>query len=260
MAAKKSINTKGKTEKARGTRAKSNLSASLRSASLLEYFRAGESYTSLVLGIVVVIIASVLLLSLFKTRPDSQGDLQKGTTSISTVADQRLVASPTPTPTLVPVSNVSPQAQPTPVTSQPLNKLNAGATVYAIIPGDDLWAISVKVYGDGYRWGEIARANNLTDPSLIHVGNKLTIPSGKSSTVATGAVAVPTEKASEGADIQQGSIKISGATYTIVSGDDLWDIAVRAYGDGYKWVDIAKVNNLTDPNLIFSGNILKLPR
>lgn len=258
MAAKKPINTKGKTEKARGTRVKSNLSASLRSASLLEYFRAGESYTSLVLGIVVVIIASVLLLSLFKTRPDSQVDLQKGTTSISTVADQPSVASPTPT--LVAVSNVSPQVQPSPTKPAQLNKLNAGATVYTIVPGDDLWAISVKVYGDGYRWTEIARANNLTDPSLIHGGNKLTIPSGKSGTVAKGQVVAPTETTTQGTEVQQGSIKISGATYTIVPGDDLWDIAVRAYGDGYKWVEIAKVNNLTDPNVIFSGNSLKLPR
>jgi putative chitinase len=257
MAAKKSINTKSKSEKARGTRGKSNLSASLRSASLLEYFRAGESYTSLVLGIIVVIIASVLLLSLFKTRPDSQVDLQKGTTSISTVADQREAS---PTPTLVAVSNVSPKAEPSPTKPAQLNKLKAGATVYTIVPGDDLWAISVKVYGDGYRWTEIARANNLTDPSLIHAGNKLTIPSGKSGIVARGQVVEPTEMTSQDSEAQKGSLKISGVTYTIESGDDLWDIAVRAYGDGYKWVDIAKANNLTDPNLIFSGNILKLPR
>ncbi|MFI5265695.1 MAG: LysM peptidoglycan-binding domain-containing protein [Candidatus Levyibacteriota bacterium] len=54
--------------------------------------------------------------------------------------------------------------------------------------------------------------------------------------------------------------KITGKTYTVKAGDDLWNIAVRAYGDGYKWVDIARVNNLSNPNLIFSDNVLVIPR
>ncbi|MGA2968080.1 MAG: LysM peptidoglycan-binding domain-containing protein, partial [Candidatus Levyibacteriota bacterium] len=49
-------------------------------------------------------------------------------------------------------------------------------------------------------------------------------------------------------------------TYTVKSGDYLWSIAIRAYGDGYQWVKIAKANNLTNPDLIFSGNVLQLPR
>ena len=35
-------------------------------------------------------------------------------------------------------------------------------------------------------------------------------------------------------------------TYTLKEGEGLWDIAVKYYGDGYKWVDIAKANNLTE--------------
>lgn len=54
--------------------------------------------------------------------------------------------------------------------------------------------------------------------------------------------------------------KITGNSYTIKSGDDLWNIAVRAYGDGYKWVEIAQANKLEDPNLIHSDNKLVLPR
>ncbi|PIZ97158.1 MAG: lectin, partial [Candidatus Levybacteria bacterium CG_4_10_14_0_2_um_filter_35_8] len=38
------------------------------------------------------------------------------------------------------------------------------------------------------------------------------------------------------------------------------NIAVRAYGDGYRWVDIARANGLENPDLIFSGNVLKIPR
>ena len=54
--------------------------------------------------------------------------------------------------------------------------------------------------------------------------------------------------------------KIAGATYTVVAGDYLWEIAERAYGDGYKWVDIARANNLSNPDLIFVGAKFTLPR
>ncbi len=48
--------------------------------------------------------------------------------------------------------------------------------------------------------------------------------------------------------------------YTVEKGDSLWKIAVKVYGDGYKWVEIAKENKITTPNIIYSGNILVLPR
>ncbi len=53
---------------------------------------------------------------------------------------------------------------------------------------------------------------------------------------------------------------ITGATYEVVKGDSLWKIAVRAYGDGYQWVKIARENKLVNPNLIHPGNLLALPR
>ena len=53
---------------------------------------------------------------------------------------------------------------------------------------------------------------------------------------------------------------IEGNTYTVQKGDTLWDISVRAYGDGYRWVEIAEANNLANPDLIHSGNEFVLPR
>lgn len=47
---------------------------------------------------------------------------------------------------------------------------------YTIQKGDTLWKIAQGAYSDPYKWPRIAEANNLTSPSLIHVGNTIKIP------------------------------------------------------------------------------------
>lgn len=42
--------------------------------------------------------------------------------------------------------------------------------------GENLWGIAQHYYGDGNRYMEIAHANKLTNPSLLRVGQMLTIP------------------------------------------------------------------------------------
>jgi len=56
------------------------------------------------------------------------------------------------------------------------------------------------------------------------------------------------------------SESIDGDKYTVQKGDTLWEISVRAYGDGYKWVEIAEANDLANPDLIHRGNEFVLPR
>jgi nucleoid-associated protein YgaU len=53
---------------------------------------------------------------------------------------------------------------------------------------------------------------------------------------------------------------IIGSSYTVVKNDSLWKISVRAYGDGFKWTEIAQNNNIANPGLIHPGNTLTLPR
>ncbi len=48
--------------------------------------------------------------------------------------------------------------------------------------------------------------------------------------------------------------------YTVVKGDHLWKIATRFYEDGFKWTVIASENNLKNPDLIFPGRKLTLPK
>ncbi len=116
---------------------------------------------------------------------------------------------------------------------------------YEVKTGDSLWKIAENYYGDGFKWIDIATENKLSNASQIEVGQKLTIPELGKEEVA-------------GANTETDSIQ--GNTYTVQKGDSLWDIAVRSYGDGYKWVEIAKINKLTNPDLIHSGNILTIPR
>ena len=175
----------------------------------------GESYTSLFLGIVVVVVAAVLVFSFLKGRNFNKNT---ATQSSSTTQEQQ-------------VKNALPKT-------------------YEVKEGDDLWGIAEKVYGSGYNWVDLANANKLENPGLLFVGTKLTVPDVKPR-VATGTGSQM---------VAQNVNAITGTTYTVVKGDYLWEIAIRAYVDGYKWVEIARANNLVNPDVIHSGNVLKLPR
>lgn len=49
-------------------------------------------------------------------------------------------------------------------------------------------------------------------------------------------------------------------THTVAKGEDLWSIAERYYSSGYNWVDIARENQLLNPNHLLVGQQLSLPR
>lgn len=127
---------------------------------------------------------------------------------------------------------------------------NGRAKQHEVIKGESLWSISEDYYGSGYNWTDVAKANNLTDYSL-EVGQKLSIPDVAAKQPTSTKISTASAASQEA---------IAGDIYTVVKGDSLWKIAVRAYGDGYKWTQIAKANNLKNPNIIHSGNVLTLPR
>jgi LysM repeat protein len=52
----------------------------------------------------------------------------------------------------------------------------------------------------------------------------------------------------------------STQTYTVQSGDTLWDIAERAYGDGRQYTRIAEASGVSDPNHIVPGQTLTIPQ
>lgn len=48
-------------------------------------------------------------------------------------------------------------------------------------------------------------------------------------------------------------------TYTVVSGDTLWAIAERFYGDGNKYPQIAEASGIANPDLIHPGQVVTIP-
>lgn len=50
------------------------------------------------------------------------------------------------------------------------------AQTYTVEPGDTLWAIAERFYGDGNRYQEIATASGIDNPDAINPGQVLTIP------------------------------------------------------------------------------------
>lgn len=52
--------------------------------------------------------------------------------------------------------------------------------------------------------------------------------------------------------------KTPAKTYTVKSGDTLWNIAKKQLGDGSKYKDLATLNNISNPNFLTVGQVLKL--
>lgn len=53
---------------------------------------------------------------------------------------------------------------------------DSGDTVYTVKAGDSLSAIAQKYYGDPMEYKKIAHYNNISNPDLIHPGQKIRIP------------------------------------------------------------------------------------
>ena len=101
-----------------------------------------------------------------------------------------------------------------------------GGTTYTVQAGDTLSGIAAK-YGTTYQ--ELAALNGIADPNIIHVGQVLKV-----------------------------SGSTAGRTYTVQSGDTLWDIAQNQLGDGARFREIIAINGLLS-DTIYPGQVLQLP-
>jgi LysM repeat protein len=132
---------------------------------------------------------------------------------------------------------------PVPPTPPPGN-----ACQHIVKPGETLSSIA-RMYGTTVE--AIMRANGLTNPNLIYVGQKLTIPNCGTGGPATPVPPVyppqppPSQPPSSGTCF----------TYIVRPGDTVSGIAART---GDTVMGIAKRNGLVNPNLIFAGQSLMI--
>ena len=63
------------------------------------------------------------------------------------------------------------------IVNQKMGTTKASSKKYhTVVKGDTLWGIAQKYYGDGNKYKDIAKANNISNPDIIHAGQKLIIP------------------------------------------------------------------------------------
>ncbi|MGW4738195.1 LysM peptidoglycan-binding domain-containing protein [Nocardia xishanensis] len=78
--------------------------------------------------------------------------------------------APEPEPQPEPEQSAAPVAEEVPPPPAPEPR------TYTVEPGDTLWAIAERFYGDGNRYQEIADASGIPNPDAINPGQVLTIP------------------------------------------------------------------------------------
>ncbi|MGH2592980.1 MAG: LysM peptidoglycan-binding domain-containing protein, partial [Anaerolineae bacterium] len=155
-------------------------------------------------------------------------------------AGTQAVVNPSPLPTSTPLPQVAntplPTAIPAPtqaaVAATPApTQLPAGSvTTYTVQAGDRLFSIGRRFGVNPY---SIAQANNIPPPYIIHPGRVLNISGGGTVTPAPG-----------------------GRTHLVAPGENLFRISLR-YGTTVQ--ALAAANNIANVNLIFIGQVLKIP-
>jgi len=111
-----------------------------------------ESYLSMGLGLLVVLVVGMLLFNFF-----TKGRNQASQDETQDEASQEQEGENIQTPDTHTVKN-----------------------------GETLWSISEKYYGSGFEWSKIAEENNLANPNAIETNQKLSLPKVKTVLPETG--------------------------------------------------------------------------
>ena len=123
----------------------------------------------------------------------------------------------------------------------------ATATYYTVQSGDTLSGIAVEY---NTTTATLTGLNNLSNPNLIYVGQRLLVKSAS-----TSAASSATSTATSTASATSTSSTTSATTYTVKSGDTLSSIASS---HNTTTAALTSLNSLANPNLIYVGQVLKL--
>lgn len=127
-----------------------------------------------------------------------------------------------------------------PATAAPAAPVELPSASYQVRSGDTLWEISKRF---GVTVDNIAKHNGLRSSDIIHPGQRLAIP-GKDQ-----APAKPAPKP------KRAVTPVGATSYTVQAGDTLGKIAKK---HGTTVSAIASASGLSNPNIIFPGQVLKI--
>lgn len=114
------------------------------------------------------------------------------------------------------------------------------AGTYTVKAGDTLSGIAAK-FGTTYH--ALARINGIADPNLIYVGQVLKVTETKK------------EEPKQEEPKEEPKQETQEVTYTVKAGDTLGAIAEK-YGTTYQ--ELARINGIENPNLIYVGQVIKI--
>lgn len=181
------------------------------------------------------------LIAATSTPAVSQPASTTAPTTAPVVTKEPTAVAPAATPT--PAAAVTPAT--TPVATTP------ATTPVATTPGKHVVQAGENLFRIALRYGltteELARANNITNPALIQVGQTLTIPGVTPSSAPAATPAPPSSPAPAGGDIK----------HVVQAGENLFRIALKYNYDHYY---IAKYNGISNPALIVPGQVIRIPQ
>jgi LysM repeat protein len=126
---------------------------------------------------------------------------------------------------------------------------------YVVQTGDTLSSIADRF---GVTVDDIINANNITDPTGLHAGDELIIPSGEATPEPqeepTAAPTTALQEEEPTAVPTSGST--GGTTYTVQDGDNPASIAAQF---GITAEELMDANGITDPTSLLVGQVLTIP-
>lgn len=185
----------------------------IKQKTLLDRVRINESTISTLLGMAVIVVVGILIFNYFKgVQPTEEIPVETKTTPVEELADGEVPESLPVTHTVVAGESLWTVAEkyygsgynwvdiaaenelanpnliekgqalsiPKAAVKKPEQRTAFGPVIqdkeYAVQKGDHLWGIAVRAYQDGYRWPEIAAANQIANPDIIEPGTVLVLP------------------------------------------------------------------------------------
>ena len=144
------------------------------------------------------------------------------------------------------------------VNNQSNSNNSTSSNYYTVQSGDTLSGIASQ-YNTTYT--HLAQINDLSNPNLIYVGQRLLVASSTTSSAASSTTASQATQSSQTAaqssqaTSAQTPTASANETYTVQSGDTLSGIAEKF---NTTYTRLASINNISNPNLIYVGQTLTI--